>query len=265
MFFIKKSKKSKARFFVDTSRYFSYKKHSFFTFYYGKNHSRNNTGKISMSCKRRKFKNLDVVINYARTEMSIKNTVMKVSFWKKKKPYVMLVKSKYNSLSYYIAPELFFVGKIIRNLPLEKETYINNYRTFELRKLGYLVLLSILKTNDKIFNLLSSLKILYKIALSAGTYFKILYKSYCNTFYVILAPSGLEIKVSVNSIAVLGKNSNSKNYKKVIGSAGINFFNGVNPRVRGVAMNPVDHPNGGRTKTPKPEKSPWGWVAKLKK
>ena len=75
----------------------------------------------------------------------------------------MLVKSKYNSLSYYVAPELFFVGKVIRNLPLEKETYINNYRTFELRKLGYLVLLSILKTNDKIFNLLSSLKILYKI------------------------------------------------------------------------------------------------------
>ena len=48
----------------------------------------------------------------------------------------------------------------------------------------------------------------------------------------------------------------AKNYKKVVGSAGINFFNGVNPRVRGVAMNPVDHPNGGRTKTPKPEKSP---------
>ena len=31
---------------------------------------------------------------------------------------------------------------------------------------------------------------------------------------------------------------------------------------RGVAMNPVDHPHGGRTKTSKPEVSIWGWVAK---
>lgn len=35
--------------------------------------------------------------------------------------------------------------------------------------------------------------------------------------------------------------------------------------VRGVAMNPVDHPNGGRTKAKQPEKSPWGWVAKHNK
>jgi ribosomal protein L2 len=30
-------------------------------------------------------------------------------------------------------------------------------------------------------------------------------------------------------------------------------------------MNPIDHPNGGRSKTPKPEKSPWNWVAKKTK
>lgn len=35
--------------------------------------------------------------------------------------------------------------------------------------------------------------------------------------------------------------------------------------VRGVAMNPVDHPNGGRTKAKQPEKSPWGWIAKHNK
>ena len=32
--------------------------------------------------------------------------------------------------------------------------------------------------------------------------------------------------------------------------------------VRGVAKNPVDHPNGGRTKAKQPERSPWGWIAK---
>ena len=35
--------------------------------------------------------------------------------------------------------------------------------------------------------------------------------------------------------------------------------------VRGVAMNPVDHPHGGNTKTNKPEVSKWGWIAKHSK
>lgn len=35
--------------------------------------------------------------------------------------------------------------------------------------------------------------------------------------------------------------------------------------VRGVAKNPVDHPNGGRTKAKQPELSPWGWIAKRNK
>lgn len=38
-----------------------------------------------------------------------------------------------------------------------------------------------------------------------------------------------------------------------------------NINVRGVAKNPVDHPNGGRTKAKQPELSPWGWIAKNSK
>lgn len=48
----------------------------------------------------------------------------------------------------------------------------------------------------------------------------------------------------------------------VTGKSGINRNLGKNVIVRGVAMNPVDHPHGGRTKTNKPEVSPWGWVTK---
>ena len=40
------------------------------------------------------------------------------------------------------------------------------------------------------------------------------------------------------------------------------YFNKTKPITRGVAMNPVDHPHGGRTKTNQPEISKWGWVAK---
>jgi hypothetical protein len=39
---------------------------------------------------------------------------------------------------------------------------------------------------------------------------------------------------------------------------------GQRPKVRGVAMNPVDHPHGGRTKSIRLPKTPWGKVTKLK-
>jgi large subunit ribosomal protein L2 len=42
------------------------------------------------------------------------------------------------------------------------------------------------------------------------------------------------------------------------GKAGYNQIVGFKSIVRGVAMNPVDHPNGGRTKSFSGEKSPWG-------
>lgn len=256
MYQLKKSKKSKARFYTTTSTYFSYRKHQLFKFFIPKNPSRNNTGKVSMSCKRRKFKNLDLAINYPRLEMNHTCLVTRISFWKKKKPYVLLVRDRYNSLSYYIAPFFYFVGMTVRTLPTKHDFYKKEGWSIKIRSLGTFVMLMVLKVNDVIFNLLSPTRVLYKLALAAGTYFKILYRSFCKTFYVMTIPSGLIIKVPSEGLAVMGRSSNTQSNKRVVGLAGINFFNGVNPRVRGVAMNPVDHPNGGRTKTPKPERSP---------
>ncbi len=63
----------------------------------------------------------------------------------------------------------------------------------------------------------------------------------------------------------LGKNTNFFNNKYVEGKWGFSLHNSKTIAVRGVAKNPVDHPNGGRTKAKQPEKSPWGWIAKQKK
>lgn len=218
-----------------------------------------------MRSKRKKFKNLEVAINHTRFEMKSIVLVQKITFWKKKKPYIALVKDLSNSMSYFTAPHGIFFGDSIRTLPTSYDFYKKNSLVIKLRELGNLVMLVLLKVNDLVMNLLSPNKILYKLALAAGTYFKILYQSFCKTFYVMTIPSGLEIRVPCYGLAVLGRNSNRRNNKRIIGSAGLNFFNGRKSKVRGVAMNPVDHPNGGRTKTPKPERSPWGWVAKLRK
>ncbi len=55
-------------------------------------------------------------------------------------------------------------------------------------------------------------------------------------------------------------------YDKIVeGGWGYTQKNKKKITVRGVAKNPVDHPNGGRTKAKQPELSPWGWVAKFNK
>lgn len=68
-----------------------------------------------------------------------------------------------------------------------------------------------------------------------------------------------------NTRCFIGKNTNFFNNKFVEGKWGFSLHKSKTLTVRGVAMNPVDHPNGGRTKAKQPEKSPWGWVAKQKK
>lgn len=67
------------------------------------------------------------------------------------------------------------------------------------------------------------------------------------------------------TLALIGENidDDKKGFKP--GKAGVNRISGFRPISRGVARNPVDHPNGGRTKSCQPEKSPWGWVAKHNK
>jgi large subunit ribosomal protein L2 len=73
---------------------------------------------------------------------------------------------------------------------------------------------------------------------------------------VLQLPSGLEKKVSTNFFGILGRLSNVFHKKERVGSAGLSHHLGVRPSVRGIAMNPVDHPHGGRTNTNKPEVSP---------
>jgi len=61
--------------------------------------------------------------------------------------------------------------------------------------------------------------------------------------------------VPESSLVFLGRNANINKKFSVLGKAGLSRKLGFNPIVRGVAMNPVDHPNGGRTKTNSPSKS----------
>ena len=83
-------------------------------------------------------------------------------------------------------------------------------------------------------------------------------------FISILLPSN-NIKYFLITTLCLLSTDFSTNIKSVTGKRGLYIKNFKKIVVRGVAKNPVDHPNGGRTKTKQPERSPWGWVAKINK
>jgi len=74
-------------------------------------------------------------------------------------------------------------------------------------------------------------------------------------------PSGEIRKVHINCRATIGEVGNEEHSLESIGKAGRVRWRGVRPTVRGVAMNPVDHPHGGgEGKSPigMPPKTPWG-------
>jgi len=71
--------------------------------------------------------------------------------------------------------------------------------------------------------------------------------------------------VHIDCRATIGEASNSENNLKKLGKAGAKRWRGFRPTVRGVAMNPIDHPHGGgegRTGTKRHPVSPWGQLTK---
>lgn len=95
-------------------------------------------------------------------------------------------------------------------------------------------------------------------ARSAGTYCRIL-QAYSSKYMKVKMPSGEHKLISVKASAILGEVSNPEHYKKIIKKAGRSRWLNKRPSVRGVAMNPIDHPHGGgqgKTKGGRPSVTP---------
>ena len=102
-----------------------------------------------------------------------------------------------------------------------------------------------LKYYDILF-LISNLGLLQPLyAISMGTFCILNNKK--KYFIVITLPSGKKINFSNKGYAILGRNSGIFSYKQYFGKASTSLSN-KKINVRSVAKNPVDHPNGGRTR-----------------
>jgi large subunit ribosomal protein L2 len=82
-----------------------------------------------------------------------------------------------------------------------------------------------------------------QLARSAGTYVQLVSKDL--SYAIIKLRSGERRKVLLDCCATIGEVSNSEFNLRSLGKAGAKRWAGKRPKVRGVAMNPVDHPHGG--------------------
>jgi large subunit ribosomal protein L2 len=102
-----------------------------------------------------------------------------------------------------------------------------------------------------------------QIARSAGAYAQIVARD--GAYVTIRLRSGEMRKVLSEGRATIGEVGNSEHMLRELGKAGANRWRGVRPTVRGVVMNPVDHPHGGgegRTSGGRHPVSPWGQPTK---
>ncbi len=102
-----------------------------------------------------------------------------------------------------------------------------------------------------------------QIARSAGTSLQLVARE--GDYATLRLRSGEMRKVLSDCRATLGEVSNSEHALRSLGKAGAKRWRGVRPTVRGVAMNPVDHPHGGgegRTSGGRHPVSPWGTPTK---
>jgi large subunit ribosomal protein L2 len=139
---------------------------------------------------------------------------------------------------------------------LKRGDFIRNYFS---SKIGNHIYLKDVPTGFVINNLSTGYQKRGKYLRAAGTYGQIIYKT--QQVARIKLRSGEHRLFSVIASATLGSicNENSKFIK--LGKAGRNRWYGVKPTVRGVAINPVDHPHGGgegRTSGGRPSVTPWG-------
>lgn len=177
-----------------------------------------------------------------------------------KKPYQLffLIKSIYSN--FLILPGLEGLNSgnkifdMTKNYMFSKISYLGSQ--FLIDSIPYMLNISFVSNN-------SNNK--WTFAKSSGTFITKLKAKKTIKLILVELPSLHKYFLKKKTKCFLGKNNNFFNNKFIEGKWGYSIHRFKKINVRGVAMNPVDHPNGGRTKSKQPEKSPWGWIAKHNK
>ena len=192
---------------------------------------RNNTGKMTMRYRGGEHKKRMRIIDFKRKKYDIPAIVKSIAYDPMRTAYIALLHYVDGAKAYILAPEGLKVGdKVLAGENIAPEV-------------GNALPLKAMPPGTIVHNIELHPGRGGAMARSAGTYAQLLAKE--EKYVTLKLPSGEMRMVLGVCMATVGTVSNSEHVSTVIGKAGRNRWLGRRPRVRGVAMNPVDHPMGG--------------------
>ena len=212
---------------------------------------RNNNGRITSRFRGGGHKQAYRRIDFRRTKFDVPATVERLEYDPNRTAFIALIKYEGGELSYILAPQRLAPG----------DTVVASERADV--KPGNAMPLANIPVGSIVHNIEIKIGKGGQIARSAGSYAQIVGR---DGDYVILRLNSTEQRlVHGRCMATIGAVSNPDNMNTTIGKAGRQRWRGRMPHNRGITMNPVDHPHGGRTKGGGHWTTPWGFPTKGKK
>ncbi len=215
---------------------------------------RNNKGRITARRRGGGHKNRYRVIDFKRTKYDVPAIVERIEYDPNRSAFIALIKYEDGELSYILAPQRLREGDVViagKSVDIKP----GNAMPMQNIPVGTIVHNVEMKAGKG-----------GQMARAAGTYAQIIGKDQGYTQLRLI--SGELRMVRAECMATIGAVSNPDQQNMKLGKAGRKRWLGKRPSVRGVAMNPVDHPHGGgegRTSGGRHPVSPWGKPTKGKR
>jgi large subunit ribosomal protein L2 len=215
---------------------------------------RNNSGHTTSWHKGGGHKRRYRMVDFKRTKRDVAAVIERLEYDPNRTAFIALITYEDGEQSYILAPQRVSVGdKVISSAKADI-------------KPGNAMPLSTIPVGTIIHNVEMKPGKGGQLARSAGTYVQLIGR---DQSYSILRLTSSEVRmVRSECMATIGAVSNSDQQNIKIGKAGRNRWLGRRPHVRGVAMNPIDHPHGGgegKTSGGRHPVTPWGKPTKGKR
>jgi large subunit ribosomal protein L2 len=209
-----------------------------------KSGGRGNTGRITSRRIGGGHKTSYRLIDFKRTKHDMAAVVERLEYDPNRTGFIALIKYTDGTLSYILAPQRLAVGdSVISGQSVDV-------------KPGNAMPIGSIPVGTIVHNVETKPGAGGSLARSAGTYAMVAGRD--GGYVIIKLKSGETRMVPATGMASVGAVSNPDHLNEVVGKAGRTRWKGKRPVSRGIARNPVDHPNGGRTNGGKHWATPWG-------
>ena len=220
-----------------------------------KKHSgRNNNGHITVRHKGGGWRKQYRIIDFKRTKDGIPAKIAAIEYDPNRSARIALLNYRDGEKRYILAPLGVKVGDVVESGP-KADIKTGNALPIANIPLGTVLHNIELRPGEG-----------GKLVRSAGGSAQLMAKE--GEYAQVRMPSGEVRKILIVCRATIGQLGNVDHENEVVGKAGRKRHRGIRPSVRGIAMNPVDHPHGGgeaRSTSGRPPTTPWGQMTMGKK